>query len=364
MASNKKDATKTAREIFQADNPNLSADEMLLNWAEATRHPWPFIKHFVYTKDQLDNSVIYKKFPNKLLYRIIAELFYREQMIAIVKSRQIMCSWEFAALGLWDGMYGTYDGTGNPAYNKSIFDQSKKEADGDELLDRKKLIYDVLFQMGLHRPPFNMPLMKRSPGDKTWGSYCNAAIVGTGSIFKAFPQGPDIARQVTASLYTIDEAAFQGEAEAAFKAIRPTLGQSGKVALISTPNGKMGEGAFFHDTIFDIDPSTKEVMGEPVESSADIDRSDIVKVEPDSKEEQWLLEMPQHEFARFSLSQLCAMCDGLNYRKNSGNGFAVLSAHYSADPDKSPKTERGRKWITAAKCGKKIKGSLLRRSQI
>ena len=325
------------------------SEELFLNWSEAKRHPWAFLRHFAYTRDQLDSSVKYKRFPSKLYLRIVAELFYRERLIAIAKSRQVMMSWTFSALGLWDAMYGTYDATADIGYNRATYLQSKKEENANELIDRQKLIYGRLYAMGLHRKPFNMPLMEGKPGGHDWGTYCNASFPGTGSILKGFPQGDDIARSVTASTYLLDEAAFQPEADKAFKGIRPTLGNVGKLILVSTPNGNVGE--FFHDTVFDIDHQTGEDGPAPLIDSAHHRLKILGKIEPNSPEEQELIDMDQVDFAKIPMEELCAAVDGLEYRFNESNGFHVLFLHYTADPDRNPKTETGKRWLSSARKG-------------
>ncbi len=324
-------------------------EELFLNWSDAKRHPWAFLRHFAYTRDQLDSSVKFKRFPSKLYLRIVAELFYRERLIAIAKSRQVMMSWTFSALGLWDAMYGTYDGTADIGYNRATYLQSKKEENANELIDRQKLIYGRLHAMGLHRSPFNMPLMDGGTGGKPWGTYCNATFSKTGSILKGFPQGDDIARSVTASTYVLDETAFQPEAEKAFKGIRPTLGNVGKLIFISTPNGNVGE--FFHDTVFDIDHQTGEDGPEPLINSVDCRPKILGKIEPGSLEEQELIDMDQVEFSKIPMEELCAAVDGIDYRLNENNGFHVLFLHYSADPNKNVKTEAGRRWLKTARKG-------------
>ena len=319
--------------------------DLLTLWELAKRHPWYFLKHFTFTKDEHDPAIQYKRFPNKLYLRILCELWYRERSIVVPKSRQMIVSWTFEALGLWDSMFGTKDESGAAAFNKATHVQSKKERDADKLLDRAKLIYGRLHAMRLVE--HGLPLMKRGT-DKEWGAFCEGEFPGTGSVIRAFPQGSDIARQYTASFYIIDEASYQVEAKKAYKAIKPTLGASGRIVLISTPNG--GPGEFFHDSVFDVTESGDRGQL-PTIDSREHELKILRKIEPDSPEERDLLEMDQAEFAKIPMEELCAAVDGLDYWINEENGFHVLRLHYSADPDKSPRTTRGQRWIKNTRKG-------------
>lgn len=337
--------TKTAKLQLEKQKKQADLMDLLTNWELAKRHPWYFLKHFTFTKDEHDPAIRYKRFPNKLYLRILCELWYRERSIAVPKSRQMIVSWTFQALGLWDTMFGTDDESGEVAYNKATNVQSKKQGDADNLLDRQKLIYGRLHAM--HLVEHGLPLMKHGI-DKEWGSFCEGEFPETGGTIRAFPQGADIARQYTASYYIIDEAAFQVEAKKAHKAIKPTLGDTGRITLISTPNGAQGE--FFHDTVFDVTESGD--LGAPATiDSRNHELRTLRKVEPDSPEERQLLEMDQTEFSKISIEELCAAVDGLDYWVNEDNGFHVLRLHYSADPDKNSKTARGRRWIEKTRKG-------------
>lgn len=42
---------------------------------------------------------------------------------------------------------------------------------------------------------------------------------------------------------------------------------------------------------------------------------------------------------------------GVNFKRNSGNSFAVVRLHYTADPDKDPGTERGKVWYDTVRRG-------------
>lgn len=179
------------------------------------------------------------------------------------------------------------------------------------------------------------------------GSYCHAEFIETESHIYAVPQGEDILRSNTASNVLWDEAAFQPLARLGYEAIKPTIGIYGRLNLVSTPNGQ----EFFHDTVFDIDEDDTDDPPLPIIDSRTHSLHTLPRIEPASPAEQELLAMPQSEFSKIPMEELCAAVDGMDYWVNKRNGFHVLRIHYSADPEKNPKTERGMSWIARERKG-------------
>jgi hypothetical protein len=182
----------------------------------------------VFTADEHDPSIIAKPFPNKPYIHWMIEAWLTHKMMLWEKSRQIMASWTFCALYLWDTQFGT---------NRLSFIQSKKEEDSDALLTRCHFIYE-------HQAPWLKALYPAvrtyahldfySPGDKDQKLALNRLW--------AIPQGGDQLRQHTASGLFVDEAAFQPDLESSIRAAQPMLKGGGRVDLVSS-----AEPGFFQE---------------------------------------------------------------------------------------------------------------------
>lgn len=164
----------------------------------------------VYTLDPHDREPI-KLFPKKMyLLNLVEAWMPTGSKLLVEKSRQMMVTWLFVALYLWDTLYRP---------GRHNFFQSKKEDDAAELLNRAKHIWTRL-------------------PDKPKCEWKNTImnVTGTSSRLQAIPQGGDIIRMHTASGIFADEMAFQEQAEDAFTAARPTFLGGGRFTGVSTPN--------------------------------------------------------------------------------------------------------------------------------
>lgn len=202
--------------------------EMSIN--RAIKDPYYFLTEFCYTQDEhwqhkkLESP--YNLIPKKEYIQDICDVFQTEDLIAIEKTRQMMASWIFCGLALWDTMFKE---------GRRTFLMSKKEKDANALVERCKFIYSRLpkeFQGKYPRDPEKYLEMK-------WGKR-NCIIQGV-------PEGADQVRSYTSSLILMDEAAFQEKSEKVFEAAQPSLTGGGKFVMISTPNGR----EFFWRTVYD-----------------------------------------------------------------------------------------------------------------
>jgi len=145
-------------------------------------------------------------------------LFFKERLLIVEKSRQMMATWTCLACCLWQTMF-------KPA--QRIFVQSKKEQDADALVSRAKFIYNYLPEKMKLQYPAKEPM-----------SYLKLEFPKWHSIIQGVPQGPEQLRQYTASRVLMDEAAFQEKGLEAYIAAKPTIDQGGFITIVSTPNGK------------------------------------------------------------------------------------------------------------------------------
>lgn len=181
------------------------------------RDAWFFCENFVWTLDEHDLLNPIKGLPDKAYLKAITNIWSKEQLVLIEKSRQMMVSWLMAALHYWLAAYHS---------GQNVLVQSKKEDDSDLILKRMEFIHN-------HIPEdLRVPLVG---GKKT---YCNIEFDGTHSRILGVSQNPEASRSQTASAIFSDETAFQDKAEEAYRAVRPALGQTGKYTAVSTPNGK------------------------------------------------------------------------------------------------------------------------------
>jgi hypothetical protein len=173
----------------------------------------------VWTQDEHDLENPVKKFPDKQYLRVLCDLWYREQLLLIPKSRQLLMTWLFSACYLWDTQF--HKGRLN-------FFQSKKEEDADRVVQRAYFVYE-------HQPEWIKQLF---PAEYT---FCHLKFPKGKSEIWGVPQGEAQVRSHTASGIFSDEMAFQPESERAYTASRPTIFGGGRFTGVSTANP-----GFFH----------------------------------------------------------------------------------------------------------------------
>jgi len=178
-----------------------------------------FLTNFCYTLDSHDTENPKKLFPNRIYLRELTQLWLEHPLIVIAKSRQMLATWLFVCLYLWDAV--TFTG-------RLIFLQSKREEDAigsyisaTGLLGRTRYVLEHL--PSELKPPFKATVNK-------------IEFPTRNSTIWAIPQGPDVIRQHTASGILSDEMAFQYLAEQAYTAAIPTIENGGRFTAISTAN--------------------------------------------------------------------------------------------------------------------------------
>ncbi len=297
------------------------AELQAINAALVPTDPWLYLTEYVVTKDEHDTVNPYKKFPRKLMYRVILRATEEYNNLFIEKSRQIMLTWIMAALYLHDAMYNQ---------SRNIMFQSKKQEDANDVIERCRVIYDHLVES---RFP-GLPIVE-STGEKS-GQTTKMKFPSTKSTLRAIPQGGNIVRSQTLSRLLGDEIAFQPEASASYKAAMPSINGGGRAVWQSTPHGRV----FNWMKIYAIDPETGYPKGK--------DKIDSARIREPAYTPEQLLNMDNDKFDAIPFAELVACVPGMRFRINC-DGIAVLRVHYSADPDKSPETTAGKEWIAAAR---------------
>lgn len=131
----------------------------------------------------------------------------------VPKSRQVMASWLFVSLYLWDALFFP---------SRLTFIQSKKEEDADQLLERAWIMYQRL-------PEF---IRLWQPAAKT---FCHIRFKRNRSHLWALSQGAEHVRSYTPTGVLSDEAAFQEDVDKVLAAVGPALGAKGRLTMISSP---------------------------------------------------------------------------------------------------------------------------------
>ena len=244
---------------------------------------WEFLKHCVFTKDEVDMDVPIKRYPAHFEYcRFIALMWEKHKRIALPKSRRMTVSWTCLALIVHDVIF--FKG-------RSWAVTSRKEEAAKELVSRCEFIIN-------HIPPEMispdlLPKMKRGAMQVSPPAIDFEEIH---SKITGFPMGGDQLRQYGFSGIFEDECAFQEESEATFAAAEPTVGKTGRFIKVSSRS--MKDGGFFKKICFD------------------------------------QLEAPDSRFPEIPPVPAKSPMEGVSVWKNPRNEFLVIDLHYTANPAK------------------------------
>ena len=210
-----------------------------IEWFNCYDDVYYFLTHWAFTLDVHDKRNPIKPFPKKEYLKILVGIWVNDFLLLVPKTRQMMMSWLFTSLYLWDTQFN---------HGRLTFFQSKKAEDADDLVKRAKFVYD-------HEPKF---LKRYLEGNKFYNLHVNPQHNGQhtqgkmtfpeiNSEIRGIPEGGDIIRMHTASGILSDEMAFQPEAKAAYTAAKPTISSKGRFTGVSTAE----DGTFFEDLVFD-----------------------------------------------------------------------------------------------------------------
>lgn len=260
----------------------MSADA-LTRYNQLRDDPWLFLKHCVFTHDEVDAENPIKAYPAHLLYLyFIVRVWQREKKLAIPKSRRMTISWTIIGLTVWDCIFHK---------GRSWAFTSKKEEDAKELVSRAEFIVN-------HIPPavLSPDLIPKMKNGKMQTSPPVLDFPEIYSKIQGFPQGGDQLRQRGFSGIFEDECAFQEESEQTYAAAEPTIKGGGRMVKVSSRS--VADGGFFKRIVFD------------QLQAKDSRFPEVPPVAPQGPSE------------------------GIEVWKNPKNGFFVVDLHYTANPDK------------------------------
>lgn len=299
----------------------------------APKHPWYFLR-CLKTVDEHDPTGR-KPYPVKAVDRIICRAYLEHPLLFIEKSRQIMMTWRMAGLTLWDAIH---------LYGRRHFFRSRKQEFADAILDRARLLYDNLAD-----DQYPGLAEAKKAGDRT-GTNDTLVFPKIHGIIQAVPQGSEMVVSYTSSGIIDDEMNLQPNFKQGYEQAFPTWKGGGRYCAVGTPNGH----TYAWEIMYGIDPKTGTVREKP-RLDTRLMKPIIQATEGDEEyRRRWiehrLVTMPEDEFLAIPFDKLVASAPGIDYRVNC-DGVNILSVHYSSDPDKSPETEVGRKWIANEKIG-------------
>lgn len=188
------------------------------------RDPWFAVRQgWILTEDEhvdvLAGHSATRPFPDKEYLRFIATLALRAPTGMLMKTRQLMMTWLFCYLLLWEAI--TKPG-------RLCVAQGKREE--DVLAKGNKGLMGRIRFMRQHLPEHLQPEVKEESK--------STEVYGNGSTIIAIPQGDDVIRSLTASFVFMDELEFHPEGEKAWTAALPTIKGGGRIWGVSTPNGQ------------------------------------------------------------------------------------------------------------------------------
>ena len=192
--------------------------QIAAQWKKASQDPLYWITRFMWSLDVHDSDSPIKRFPAERPHiQAMTRLWQDNPLLVIVKSRQMMMTWLFCALALWDAMFHQ---------GRLIMLQSKteREAVGDEF-SGQGLLGRVKFMLR-HCPSWLVP--------KWYPKGTQVIFPEMNSTLWAVPQGAAIIRSYTSAGILSDEAAFQDEFEQSYAAATPTIRGGGWFVALST----------------------------------------------------------------------------------------------------------------------------------
>lgn len=188
--------------------------------------PWQFMVDCVTTLDQVKQQK--RRFPPRNYQQRLTEVWLREKLLLVPKSRRMMISWTMVALHYW--MIRFQPGSKVAFVSRK---EGRDESEGSaELVWRANFIHENL-------PNHIRKLPAEYKFCRFWFPSTSSEIIGVG-------QGAEQLRQYTFTAIFADELAFWEWAREAYVACRPTIEGGGRFTGISS-----ARPGFFKQLVFD-----------------------------------------------------------------------------------------------------------------
>jgi len=194
-------------DAIAADN-QWQADEL----SRCSVEPWYFLVNYCWSIRRDEQASYTERVPAKEYLRLMAQDWFDYPMYLSSKSRQMMATWLFTLLNMWDCMFHE---------NIHTCCQTKKEEDADSEMIRR-----AHFTWG------QLPVWMRAACPAKY-SYCKLFFSDTNSLLRGIPAGGDQIRSHNPNRLLSDEFAFQPDAEGSFTAALPCCQ---RITLVSSAN--------------------------------------------------------------------------------------------------------------------------------
>lgn len=208
-------------------------DQAAADWREAQRRaiarsPLYLTAWFGHLQPPTGPPIPFGLWPEQ---RETLEAFWHRRRTIVLKARQLGLTWLALHYAYWLLAF-------NAATPRArILGLSKRGEDASKLLERARKIRELL-------PAF----LRLEEAPDTRGSKSEFELAGRGRMI-SLPATADAARMETATLVLFDEAAYarNNQAPDTATAVDATIGDTGQEIVLSTGNGKVGNGAWFAD---------------------------------------------------------------------------------------------------------------------
>lgn len=167
------------------------------------------------TRDEDNPESEEQPIPDKDYLRYLLTQYVTYPRLIVPKSRQIMVTWSWAAYGLARCL--------TRKHFLAIY-QTKREEDAGGFMNRVHFLYKHL--------PEEIRAVRPANTDNGF----KLELPGHDAKFWGIPQGADIIRSNTVSLFLSDEVNFQPNARASLRAAMPSLGKTGQGIWASSAN--------------------------------------------------------------------------------------------------------------------------------
>ena len=150
--------------------------------------------------------------------------------VIVLKARRLGLSWVVLSFALWLAIF---------QQGIRVLVLCKTEGDATELLDRIRRMKERI-----ENSPLSSHILENVEKPDKERNAVTTLDVGASTI-RALVGTPAAARSETAGLVIADEFAFQKRADHIWQALAPTIEGGGRLAVVSTGNGRVGDGETF-----------------------------------------------------------------------------------------------------------------------
>jgi hypothetical protein len=204
--------------------------EIIGRWAMFAKNRYAFLTRSCYTQDEVDRVNPVKLLPRKPHIQLLTQLWEREPLMVVVKSRRMQVTWQLLGLDLHMALFEPHSVT---------FIVSDEQVKSDRLLGRLWFILKNIPERSLLPEP-KVHLGKE--GDPT-----RIDFPGVESSIVALSQDPEDLRQEGATLIHAEEIGSWKWPEKSWEAMLPTVQGGGKLVVVGTARA----GTFFEQLVKD-----------------------------------------------------------------------------------------------------------------